>query len=194
MGADTVKYYGRFKDEKSRYGDIRDTLIKGFKKLGLSPDEYPLVWENLFEIREGYLELYIGNCYGNWGNVLKYIESDFIKEFSDIIVEFAVVVYDNGVYVEKVIYDGHKLVKDKGSPYEEVDCDSNNPYIVNIECPACGNSTLEVADECTLYCLECDAEFEEGNFDDIDIESLYYKAVEEADGYFEYEFEYSFIK
>ena len=66
-------------------------------------------WKTLFEDKEEYLELYIDNCFGNWGDVLDYIEKDFIKAYKDIQVEFGIVEYYGGANADGIIYDGKRL-------------------------------------------------------------------------------------
>ena len=39
MSADCVVYHGRFKTDKDRYEEIKNTLIKGFIELRLEPDK-----------------------------------------------------------------------------------------------------------------------------------------------------------
>lgn len=108
MGADLVTYKGRFKDKKGRYEEIRDTLISGFNEIGLEPEEFEDDWEELFEIEDDYLELYIDNCYGNWGDALEYIEKSFIKQYSDVLVEFCIAEYYGSILIERIVYDGKK--------------------------------------------------------------------------------------
>lgn len=114
MSADCVRYHGRFKTDKSRYEEIKDTLIKDFIELKLEPDEGFWSddvngWKTLFKETKDYLELYIDNCFGNWGDALDYIEKDFIKTHKDIQVEFCVVEYYDGPNAEGIIYDGKRL-------------------------------------------------------------------------------------
>lgn len=114
MSADCVVYHGRFKTDKDRYEEIKNTLINGFIELRLEPDKRfdkkdVEGWKTLFEDKEEYLELYIDNCFGNWGDALDYIEKDFIKAYKDIQVEFGIVEYYGGANADGIIYDGKRL-------------------------------------------------------------------------------------
>ena len=147
-----VSYHARFKDEKKQYQEIRDELIKGFIKLKLDPDEYPVNWENYFEIKEDYMELYIDNCFGNWGNTLDYIENDFIKGHSDVMVEFVITAYyDDGVGVERILYDGEIINKE-------------TPTMETPICPTCQSFDFELIDENLYRCAVCKDEFCEEEF------------------------------
>lgn len=114
MSADCVSYHGRFKTDKVRYEEIKDTLIRGFIELGLEPDKSFKCndvegWKTLFRDKEDYLELYIYNCFGNWGYALDYIEKDFIKTHKDVMVEFGIVEYYDGPNANGIIYDGKRV-------------------------------------------------------------------------------------
>ena len=73
MSADCVRYHGRFKTDKVRYEEIKDTLIRGFIELGLEPagsfkGNDIEGWQTLFRDKEDYLELYIDNCFNSMIN------------------------------------------------------------------------------------------------------------------------------
>lgn len=113
MSADQVSYYGRFKDPQGRYEEIQEALIEGFEESYLEPEDGldEDIWEELFETKNDYLELYIDNCYGNFERALDFIEKEFIPEYSDVLVEFAVVEMYGDVYESRITYDGEKTLR-----------------------------------------------------------------------------------
>ena len=158
MSADCVRYHGRFKTDKTRYEEIKDTLIKGFIELGLEPDESFKCndvegWKTLFRDKEDYLELYIDNCFGNWGYALDYIEKDFIKTHKDVMVEFCIVEYYGGVNAERIAYDGKNITN--GFPDNEK-ADSSCEIG---RCMQCDNDEFEEIEDGMFRCTVCKEEW-----------------------------------
>ena len=165
-----VSYHGRFKDEKGRYEEIRDILINDLIELGLDVvDSYKVIdkngrdqwesvgqdreaWKTLFKNENGYLELYISECYGNWSKAMEYIEKSFIKKYGDVKVEFVITAYyDDGVSVERILYDGEKINKE-------------TPVMETPICPICQSFDFELIDENLYRCAVCNNEFCEEEF------------------------------
>ena len=178
MSAEMVTYKLRIKCEKEKYKEIKDILIQTFIKLELSPDEEFYEddiegWETLFEETENYLELYIDNCFGNYGKAEEYIEKEFIKQYSDILLEFILNIdYGGNLTTECITYDG------KNVSFSKYDTSLNQDgYNLEITCPSCGGKLYIYSDPTTAYCSECEREFDVEELG-LDAQQLYENLIE----------------
>lgn len=157
---EAVSINGRFKDEKGRYEEIKSVLIEGLSQ-HLRPDDSPVNWEAYFDIKDEYMELYF-MTFGNYGLAMEYIEHDFISEYNDVKCEFFYLDLSLGggeIDADKVAFDGTKIIHGfhPGPEMPLISEDWN--YLVDIECPECGTSPIELCTEDELYCSECDSLF-----------------------------------
>lgn len=120
MGADLLSFSGRFRDPQERYEEIKNVLASELEDYaGLEPDTGD-EWDSVFEIKDGYLELDIYECFGNAGYAVEYIHKEFVKKYPDVQVEFFYkMYYPDFVEGQKVTYDGSVLICTEHSVYFE---------------------------------------------------------------------------
>ena len=109
MSADSLEVRGRFRDTKGSYNDIQQVLIDGLSQ-HLTPNDYPVVWEDYFQFKNDYLEIWLDDSFGNWGRAIKFIKEDFVKAYQDVVFEFYCIERNGWELTgEKVICDGENL-------------------------------------------------------------------------------------
>lgn len=119
---EAVQITGKFKTKKEKYEEVKQVLIAGLSEY-LRPDDSPVRQESYFEITKDALELSFYS-FGNYGFAQEYIEKTFIKEYSDVLVEFAVTVYEDESFTETIIYDGKTVRTEFESEnyYDDEEC------------------------------------------------------------------------
>ena len=124
---------GKFKTEKERHAEIQKELIEGLSQY-LSPNCFSAEWEKYFESYGDCLELDF-EAFGKYGMAQDYIAQKFIKEHSDVVIEFSITNYDE-CCTEKMLYDGENMT------YQTIcdeDCDEcyDEDYDEEIYCECC---------------------------------------------------------
>lgn len=148
MSAEMLSFHGRFKDPLREYDEIKDVLIEGFEDIGLEP-ETDDEWDDVFELKDGYLEMSVRNCFGNGYFALEFIENNFIKEYPNVKVEMSYeLYYPDCAEGEKITYDGKTIVRTKNNISYEKEC-----IDYNVECPECGGQLTFCEDD--FYCFDC---------------------------------------